>query len=112
MEIVVNFSNGVVELLSLYSKVHNLYIATIYMQPDDIAGNHRSTDKEFQQAIDKLNTSFSSLPSPSPNIILCGDFNIPHSSWPAGTATTGATAMEKEMHLYTLKRSFPEPIYH
>ena len=43
MEIVVNFSNGVVELLSLYSQVHNLYITTIYRQPDDIAGNHRST---------------------------------------------------------------------
>ena len=73
MEIVVNFSNGVVELLALYSKVHNLYIATIYRQPDDIVGNHRSTDKEFQQAIDKLKTSLSSLPNPSPNVIFCGD---------------------------------------
>ena len=97
MEIVVNFSNGVVELLALYSKVHNLYIATIYRQPDDIVGNHRSTDKEFQQAIDKLKTSLSSLPNPSPNVIFCGDFNIPHSSWPLGSATTGASVMEKEM---------------
>ena len=97
MEIVVNFSNGVVELLSLYSKVHNLYITTIYRQPDDTVGNHRSTDKEFQQAIDKLKTSLSSLPSPSPNVIFCGDFNIPHSSWPLGSATTGASVMEKEM---------------
>ena len=29
MEIAVNFSNGVVELMALYSKVHNLYIATV-----------------------------------------------------------------------------------
>ena len=97
MEIALNFSNGVVELLSLYSKVHNLYITTIYRQPDDPVGNHRSTDKEFQEAIEKLKTSLSSLPSPSPNVIFCGDFNIPHSSWPLGSATTCASVMEKEM---------------
>ena len=97
MEIAVNFSNGVVELLSLYSKVHNLYIATIYRQPDDRVGNHRSTEKEFQEAIDKLKTSLSALPNPSPNVILCGDFNIPHSSWPEGSVTPGASSSEKEM---------------
>ena len=107
MEIVVNFSNGVVELLSLYSKVHNLYITTIYRQPDDPVGNHRSTDKEFQEAIEKLKTSLSSLPSPSPNVIFCGDFNIPHSSWPLGSATTCASTMEKEMldSLYALSNN-------
>ena len=97
MEIAVNFSNGVVELLSLYSKVHNLYIATSYRQPDDRVGNHRSTEKEFQEAIDKLKTSLSALPDPSPNVVLCGDFNIPHSSWPEGSVTPGASNSEKEM---------------
>ena len=47
----VNFSNGVIELLALYSKVHNLYIAVIYRQPDDLVGNSRSTEKEFQPTL-------------------------------------------------------------
>ena len=76
LEVMVNFSNGVVELLTLYSRVNNLYIAIIYRQPDDPLGNHRSTEKEFQEAIDKLKSSLSSLPSPCPNIIFCGDFEL------------------------------------
>lgn len=51
MEIMLNFSNGLVELLWLYSKVHNMYIAIIYRQPDDRIGNHRSTEKKFQPEI-------------------------------------------------------------
>ena len=94
MEIALNFSNG---LLALYSKVHILYIATIYKQPDDRLGHHRSTDKEIQEAINKLKTSLSSLPTPSPNVIFYGDFNIPHSSWPQGSATSGASTFEKIM---------------
>ena len=69
LEIMVNFSNGVVELLTLYSRVNNLYIAIIYRQPDDPLGNHRSTEKEFHESIDKLESSLSSLPSPCPNIV-------------------------------------------
>ena len=76
MEIMVNFSNGVVDLLGLYSKAKNLYIAVIYRQPDDRAGGHQSTEKEFQSAIDKLDRSLSDLPDPAPNVIFCGDFNV------------------------------------
>ena len=97
VEIDINFSNGVVELLTLYSRTHNLYIAIMYRQPDDVIGNHRSTAKEFQAALDKLKTSLSSLPTPSPNILFCGDFNLPHSEWPLGIATSGASASEKEI---------------
>ena len=97
LEVMVNFSNGVVELLTLYSRVNNLYIAIIYRQPDDRVGNHRSTEKEFQVAIDKLKASLSSLPSPCPNVIFCGDFNIPHSTWPSCTPVTGASTDEKTM---------------
>ena len=52
-EIVLNFSNGVVEMLALYSKVHNLYIAVVYRLPDDRIGNNRSAVKEFQTALNK-----------------------------------------------------------
>ena len=81
----------------MFSRVNNLYIAVIYRQPDDPVGNHRSTEKEFQAAIDKLKASLSSLPSPCPNVIFCGDFNIPHSSWPSCSPIPGASTPEKEM---------------
>ena len=97
MEIMVNFSNGVVELLCLYSKVHNLYIAVIYRQPDDRIGNHRSTEKEFIPVIEKLKKSLSSLSDPSPNIFFCGDFNIPHVNWSDTMDLKGLSTSEKAM---------------
>ena len=97
MEILVNFSNGVVELLCLYSKVHNLYVAVIYRQPDDRIGNNRSTEKEFLPVVEKLRASLSCLPDPSPNMFFCGDFNLPHASWPDGSALKGCSTAEKLM---------------
>ena len=70
MEIITKFSNGVVELLCLYSKVHNMFIAVVYRQPDDRAGNHRSTEAEFQPVVEKLNNAMLNLPNPTPNIFL------------------------------------------
>ena len=91
MEIAVTFSNGVVELLGLYSKVKNLYIAVIYRQPDDLVGGHQSTEKEFTTTLDKLDQSLSKLATPAPNIIFCGDFNIRHASWPEGSCSGSST---------------------
>ena len=48
MEKIVEFSNGVVELLGLYSKKKNILVAVIYRQPEDIKVGHRSTHKELQ----------------------------------------------------------------
>ena len=88
MEVMINFSNGVVELLGLYSKVRNLFIAVIYRQPDDSVGGHQSTDKELQVALDKLEHVISDLADPAPNVIFCGDFNIRNALWPGGSPTT------------------------
>jgi hypothetical protein len=41
------FSNGTLELLCIYSRPENIFIANIYRQPDDIIRNNRSTYKEF-----------------------------------------------------------------
>ncbi len=115
MEIMVNSSNGVVELLCLYSKVHNLYIAVIYRQPDDRVGNHRSTEKEFTPVIDQLKKSLSSLPDPSPNIFFSGDFNIAHVNWSDMVELKGCPTSEKAMLdslKKTAKRVLPEPIHY
>ena len=97
METVINCSNGVVELLCLYSKVHNMYIAVVYRQPDDRVGNHRSTETEFLPIMDKLSESLSSLPNPTPNIFFCGDFNLPHATWSDETISTSGSTSEKIM---------------
>ena len=35
----------------------------------------------IKPALDKLRLSLSTLQDPAPNIIFCGDFNLPHASW-------------------------------
>ena len=97
MEVMINFSNGVVELLGLYSKVRNLFIAVIYRQPDDSVGGHQSTDKELQVALDKLEHVISDLADPAPNVIFCGDFNIRNALWPGGSPTTKSSLSEKKL---------------
>ena len=97
MEIITNFSNGVVELLCLYSKVHNMFIAVVYRQPDDRVGNHRSTETEFRPVMEKLNKALLSLPDPTPNIFLCGDFNLPHADWMTDTLLPGCSTSEQNM---------------
>ena len=73
MEVMLNYSNGVVEILGLYSRVKNRYIGVIYRQPHDRAGGYRSTEKKFYTALSKLVVSLANLSKPSPNIIICGD---------------------------------------
>ena len=46
------FTNGVTEILALYSKAENLILITVYRQPDDEA--HPSKSNEFEGAINKL----------------------------------------------------------
>ena len=94
MEVITNFSNGVIELLCLYSKVHNMFISVVYRQPDDRVGNHRSTEIEFRAVMDRLNKALSDLPDPTPNIFVCGDFNLPHANWLDNTIMPGCSLSE------------------
>ena len=54
MEQLLDYSNGVVEVLGLYSRHDNLFIAVVYRQPDDVVGGNRSTSSEFKAALDQL----------------------------------------------------------
>ena len=77
-EPIINFSNSAVEVLGLHIKAEDLVLVVIYRQPDDPTGGHRSTSAEFRQALRKIESALESLPSPSSDVILCGDFNLPH----------------------------------
>ena len=102
MEVDLSYSNGVIEILGLYSKADNIYIGVVYRQPNDPTGGNKSGLAEFKSALSKLKQKLDELPTPTPNIIICGDFNLPHCNWESGEPTSGATKDEKEM-LSTLK---------
>ena len=59
--------------------------------------SHRSTHKQFRDYLAQLRKFLVSLPSPTPDIIMMGDFNLPHADWITGQCRSGATTDEKEM---------------
>ncbi len=91
------FSNGVIEMLGLYSRAENLYIVVVYRQPNDPTGGNKSGPVEFQSALSRLKSNLSKLPEPTPNVVICGDFNLPYCDWSANKLLPGATREEKEM---------------
>jgi len=92
----VTYSNGVVEILAVYSESENLLIATIYRQPDDTANNRPSNNLQLKPAIDSLKEAVMKLDQ-TPDIIIGGDFNLPHTSWPECSPKEGCTWNEAEM---------------
>ena len=61
METKLQYSNGVVEILGLYSSTENLYLAVVYRQPDDLAGGNRSTSTQLKDSLDKLQKSITDM---------------------------------------------------
>ena len=95
---IINFSNGAVEVLGLHIKTKNLVLIIVYRQSNN--KNHRSTHIHFREALDKLHDVFMHLPNPTPDIIICGDFNLPHVVWPEGNLKLGASTDEQLMVKY------------
>ena len=83
-------------MICLYSAVENLAILILYRQPDDKYHGHPSTPNDFTLPLNRVKNVLTAL-SPTPDIVLGGDFNLPHASWPEGTPTPGATIDERSM---------------
>ena len=96
-EPVMCYSNGVIEILGLHSKSRNLLLIGLYRQPDDPTGGNRSTSKEFVSALSELKEKIILQGNPTPDIVLCGDFNLPNAAWPYGTPGNGCSKDEREM---------------
>jgi len=79
-EQILKFSNGVVEALATYSHKENLLVCVIYRQPDDPSGGHRSRASELNEALDQLTASIANIDG-TPDIVICGDFNLPNANW-------------------------------
>ena len=98
MEPVLIYSSGVIEILGLYSKSRNLLLIGLYRHPDDSKGNNRSKCGEFKQALTEMEKMLSMMQgNPTPDTILCGDFNLPNAVWPEGVPGVGCSSDEKEM---------------
>ena len=88
-----NYSNGAVEVIAIHSAVEQLHIVCIYRQPDSTA--NRSTSKEFKQAMTKLNAALANFKQQ--NIIITGDFNLPHITPNLNEFKEGISNDEKNM---------------
>ena len=94
-EPILGYSNGVVEVLGLYNESMNLLIFAVYRQPGD-RGNC-STAVEFKLSLEEIKKVISIYADPMPDILLCGDFNLPHATWPDGLAGHGSSTDERIM---------------
>ena len=95
-EVIFSHASECVQIVCLYSAIENLVILTLYRQPDDEYHGHPSKPIDFSIPLARAKNAISGL-TPTPDIIMGGDFNLPHASWPEGTPTNGATIDEREM---------------
>ena len=79
-------SNGVVEWLVLHLVAKNLIIITIYRPPT-------CPNNLFTQIIHDINNQIEAMGTPSPTIIMSGDFNLPIIEWPSGEIRGGHAYM-------------------
>ena len=96
-EVLLQYSNGVNEALCIKLEPQHLILCTLYRQPDDPVGGNRSTSNEFRELLGDLTEVLENLPSPSPNILIGGDFNLPKVSWPSCSPLTGSSSDDKKM---------------
>ena len=99
------YSCGVIESLAVHVEELDLTIVVVYRPPDNpprptddpAKFKARSTNKQFKKFTNKLNEFLRELPTPSPDILLMGDFNLPNANWISGECKTGASSDERAM---------------
>ena len=95
-EVTCQYSNGVVEILSIYSKKENLLITVVYRQPDN--NLHRSQAAQFHDALVEFMKCLPNNEGVVPDIILVGDFNLPRINWgSSGGTKAGVSGDERQM---------------
>ena len=96
-EQIFNHNSGVIEAIGVYIAALDTIMIVIYRQPDDTVRCNRSTSREFKCLINELGACLNDLPSPVPNIMIFGDFNLPHATWDPLGWSVGAPADEQKM---------------
>lgn len=86
MEKVLEFSNGVVEALCLYSKEENLFLCVVYRQPDNTFHGHPSLNTQFKEMLNEVQKCIMQVGEKFSDIIIGGDFNLPRIHWHDGSS--------------------------
>ena len=87
-EMLLSFSNGTCEILSVFIKAIDLMLAVVYRPPN-------ATQCQFEDILKKLSSILENLPKSNTEFLLCGDFNFPHINWES-LQVAGGTTEEKE----------------
>ena len=94
----VEFSNGVNEVLLLYSQFSNTVLGALYRQPDDTTHDNPSGLPEFKTVLDQVRKLLNKVEGKFPDIFLCGDFNLPHMKWYDDQKIKNYSNKENSMH--------------
>ena len=86
-----------IDILGIHIKHPSLSVFVLYRQPGSVNSQYQSKSSDFVSAIREIQQTINRLGTPSPDIILCGDFNLPHVHWPAGIVSSGASLDERLM---------------
>ena len=73
-EVCLSYSNSVCELLIVKLDNPSLIIVAIYRPPS-------SLNSDFEDIITRTTQCFNEMPTPMPNIVVVGDFNLPNFNW-------------------------------
>ena len=73
-EVCLSYSNSVCELLIVKLDNPSLIIVAIYRPPSSLTS-------DFEDIITRTTQCFNEMPTPMPNIVVVGDFNLPNFNW-------------------------------
>ena len=86
------YSNSQVELQIIHLNLLNLVVINCYRPSDCSLTNFENPIKNMKDIVDNL-------PSPTPEIIICGDFNFPFIQWPEGSIRGGTQDAQSQAKL-------------
>ena len=98
-EIILVFSNGVVEALAVHLHHLDTVVVVVYRTPESATSDRKSGHIQFSQCIGELKKCVRDLQTPTPNIILCGDLNLPNVNWMEGECIVGASRVREEQKM-------------
>ena len=90
---------GVVEALAVHLHHLDTVVVVVYRTPESATSDRKSGHIQFSQCIGELKKCVRDLQTPTPNIILCGDLNLPNVNWMEGECIVGASRVREEQKM-------------
>ena len=87
--LLLSYSNGTCEILAVHVEGIDLVITVVYRPPD-------CTWLQWHDILEKMEEILGGLSDPAPDVLIMGDFNFPHVSWPDGKCSGGTWDEQKQ----------------